>query len=142
MKGFFSKLKKNKKGYTLTELIVVVAILGILAAIATPMIMNAVGDAKESGTAASITSIETAVQLCLADGSLVMSSTTPKVISLPSSTSFASIGDAVQEKLIGHEYPINEALSASETNKRQWFLNLNTGRVSSKASTDFSCTLA
>lgn len=43
---FFKKMKKNSKGYTLTELIVVVAILAILAAVAGPMIFSKIGDAR------------------------------------------------------------------------------------------------
>lgn len=63
---FFKKVKKNKKGYTLTELIVVVAILGILAAVATPMILNQVGKAKTSADAANKRSIENAYKIGMA----------------------------------------------------------------------------
>lgn len=131
MKGFFSKLKKNKKGYTLTELIVVVAILGILAAIATPMILNAVGDAKESGTAASISTIESAVQLCLADGSLLMSG--DRVVA----PTGKSIGDQVKLKLVGHQLPINSTTSDSlpDADRRVWHFNILTCKVFAEAFT-------
>ncbi len=66
---FFKKVKKNKKGYTLTELIVVVAILGILAAVATPMILNQVGKAKSSADAANERSIENAYKIGMAQSS-------------------------------------------------------------------------
>ncbi len=65
----FKKVKKNKKGYTLTELIVVVAILGILAAIATPMVLNQVGKAKDSADAANKKAIQNAYLIGMADAS-------------------------------------------------------------------------
>ncbi|EPR09947.1 type II secretion system protein [Ruminiclostridium papyrosolvens] len=66
---FFKKVKKNKKGYTLTELIVVVAILGILAAVATPMVLNQVSKAKTSADAANEKAIENAYLVGMADAS-------------------------------------------------------------------------
>ncbi|QNU68112.1 prepilin-type N-terminal cleavage/methylation domain-containing protein [Ruminiclostridium herbifermentans] len=104
MKGFFSKFKKNKKGYTLTELIVVVAILGVLAVIAVPMIMNSVKDAQDAGMKAQIQNIETAVQLCLADGSLYYVETGGVKVLTPAS---GTIENTIKQKLVGHKYPVN-----------------------------------
>ncbi len=42
------KIRRNKKGFTLIELIVVIAILGILAAILVPTITGFIDDAKQN----------------------------------------------------------------------------------------------
>jgi len=49
---FLKKMRKNKFGYTLTELIVVVSILGILAVVASPFVADYVNQAKVSADSA------------------------------------------------------------------------------------------
>ncbi len=66
---FIKKVKKNKKGYTLTELIVVVAILGILAAVATPMVLNQVQKARKSTDGINARAIENAYKIGIAEAS-------------------------------------------------------------------------
>ncbi|HEX2926793.1 MAG TPA: prepilin-type N-terminal cleavage/methylation domain-containing protein [Ruminiclostridium sp.] len=79
---FLKKVKKNKKGYTLTELIVVVAILGILAAVATPMILNQVQKAKDSSDAANERTIENAYKIKIAEAT-----STPATLTSPADVS-------------------------------------------------------
>ena len=42
------KLKKNKKGFTLVEIIVVLVIIGILMALAVPAVMKYINEAAET----------------------------------------------------------------------------------------------
>lgn len=59
--------KRNRKGFTLIELVVVVAIIGILAAIAIPRYMAAQERARESAHAANLATLKSAANVALAD---------------------------------------------------------------------------
>ncbi len=112
---FIKKVKKNKKGYTLTELIVVVAILGILAAVATPMVLNQVSKARKSADAANEKAIENAYLVGMADASDT---------SVPASFSGVKlkIGDALASIPKPHD------------GKKKFFLNPTTGEATAATS--------
>ena len=67
------KFFKNKKGFTLVELVVVIAILGILAGIAIPRFMDATASARGSKIVADMRTIESAESMNYAkNGSYVV----------------------------------------------------------------------
>lgn len=65
------KILKNKKGFTLVELMVVVAILGILVAIAVPVYSNVTANAAEKACASNIRTIESAIVMAQADQKVI-----------------------------------------------------------------------
>ena len=76
------KFFKNKKGFTLVELVVVIAILGILAGIAIPRFMDATATAKGSKIVADMRTIDSAIMMYNAQKG-----------SLPANVTAAAAGD-------------------------------------------------
>ena len=55
--------RKNKKGFTIVELVIVIAVIGILTAVMVPTIIHLVGKANKASDEALVSNLNKAVQL-------------------------------------------------------------------------------
>jgi type IV pilus assembly protein PilA len=66
MRRFLRRIDRNSKGFTLVELLIVVAILGVLAAIVLPNVTGLAGEGQIEAAKAELTTVQTAMDTMMA----------------------------------------------------------------------------
>jgi len=70
MKRFLERHQRVNQGFTLLELLIVIAILGVLAAVVLPNVTGLVGHGQTEGANAEFVTVQTAVDIMMAKNSL------------------------------------------------------------------------
>lgn len=106
-----NKLKKNQKGFTLVELIVVLVILAILAAFTIPAMLGFVNDAKKKASLAEGREVYVASQSAASE--ITAKSSTGKV-----ATEDAGAVETKAEELINNDIPENGNITVTVSDSK------------------------
>jgi len=126
----------NQKGFTLVELMVVVVILGILAALVVPVLSEQIHRARDGRTLADMKTIHNALQLYFADENrypVHTTGTTPNTIITPNRLSDYGL-DVIPKDAWGNDFSYT-ATDVSQRGRNSTFTLISGGRDESFTTT-------
>ena len=113
------KVTKNNKGFSLIELIIVIAIMAVLVAIIAPNLTKYLGSSKKNTDAKNLDEIEATLKTCITDyettnGDLIAAGAATNI-----TVKFGGSGATVTPANTSFKTIIDEAIDASKTQSKQ-----------------------
>ena len=135
-------MKMNKKGFTLIELMIVVAIIGILAAIAIPKFADLINKAKEGSTKGALSTVRSALQVYYGDNEgWFPANCTDDACMLQLTTNAKYINEVPIAKLPSTTHgDVNSVVTAAASDAGGWHYEANTASASIWGNFAVNCT--
>ncbi len=145
MKKMLDKVRKSNKGFTMVELIIVIAIIAILAAILAPQYLRFVEDARVTNDISSAKTIDSAINVLVADGTLQNGGKVTWASAGTITATSATIGTGVTAGnatndltgIIGETSVVRQSSKGKGAGDITWTVTITDGNVSIVCSADY-----